>query len=59
MRIFQSLEFFDYRGLTMIKIGCPCLTLVSGTTNVINAPFYTSIAPRLYRKGVFYDANGF
>ena len=48
-----------YEKLTMIKIGCPCVTLVSCTTDVINAPFHTPVASRCYRKGVFYDTDGF
>ena len=47
-----------YQRLTIVKIWCPCLTLVSGTANVVNTPFNTSIASRIYRKGVLYDTDG-
>ncbi len=45
--------------LTVFKIGCPCLSLIPGSANVVYPPLDSAIAARLDKKSVLNDAHSF
>lgn len=57
MRIKPNKIWAKFGKLTIFKVGCPGLTLVSGTANVIYPPFHASIATGWNRESVFHDTH--
>lgn len=57
MNIIKDIIIECYVILTKVKVGCPCLSLISSPTDVVDTPFHTSVISRRDRERVFYYSH--